>query len=90
MEKYENEWPQVGEVIQIFETEVELEWYTGTMTGKWKKLLISVKGQRGGRQEWKENVQRKDIILPPFKLTSGGRLPGQIMSLLKDRFHDYF
>ena len=91
LDKYANEWPQIGEVTELLNAnQVELQWFTGTVTSKWKKMTIGVRGQRGARQDWRETVDRSSIILPPFKLTAGGKLPLSTVTALKDIYSNYF
>ena len=94
LNEYSNEWPQIGQVTKVLRgSKVELLWFTGTLSSKWKKLRVRVKERRlrrGVREEWKEEVDRRNIILPPFKLTAGGKLPRSTMRALKDMKDDYF
>ena len=50
IEAYSTHWPQIGQgqdVHKVTQDGLVLEWFTGTLTTKWKKMMVAVTGQRG-------------------------------------------
>lgn len=88
--EYSTHWPQVGRVCHVMENTIQVAWYTGTLTSRWKEVKIPVQGQRGRRQLWMEAIPSGAVILPPFKLTPGEKLPLQVMTALREKHDDFF
>ena len=83
IEKYEDEWPQVGKIVSIEEQTVEVQWYTGTYSSVFKPVMLPVPGRRGDRQPWREKVLSAEILFS-FSLTRGKKLPKDIAQRLKE------
>ncbi|XP_030848478.1 uncharacterized protein LOC115927151 [Strongylocentrotus purpuratus] len=90
IEAYSTHWPQIGRVDKVTEDGLVLEWFTGTLTTKWKKMMVAVTGQRGRKQVWVETIPRDSVILLPFTLTAGDKLPLQVVNGLREKHWDYF
>lgn len=90
IEAYSTHWPQIGRVDKVTEDGLVLEWFTGTLTTKWKKMMVAVTGQRGRKQVQVETIPRDSVILLPFTLTAGDKLPLQIVNGLREKHWDYF
>ena len=89
-EDYSSQWPQIGKVKEVnTDSTLTLQWYTGTTTSPWQPLNVPVKGQRGVRCPWEETVQLGIVILPPFQLTAGDKLPCSIVNSLKEKRDEY-
>lgn len=90
LEAYSLHWPQIGRLDKVTEDSLVLEWFTGTLSSKWKEMKVAVTGQRGRKQLWVETIPRDSVILPPFTLTAGDKLPLQIVNALREKHGDYF
>ena len=89
-EQYGNEWPQIGRVKGLGADELMVDWFTGTTSSKWKRITVPVKGQRGARRPWEGMLPRDSIILPPFQLTHGDKLPLNVIQSLKEKKAEFF
>lgn len=75
IEKYQDEWPQLGKVIEVICPDtVILQWYKGSKTSSWSPCTIPVPGLRGKRQPFVEDVKVRDIWLSGFALTTNSFL----------------
>ncbi|XP_011676562.1 uncharacterized protein LOC115926085 [Strongylocentrotus purpuratus] len=89
--EYSTHWPQVGCIRSVHEDKsLQIEWYTGTLTSKWKEVKVPVKGQKGRKQLWVETIDSSSVILPPFSLTAGEKLPLQTVNGLREKHSSYF
>ena len=79
----------MGRVCGLKDGQLDVHWYTGTITSQWKPLTLPVPGTRGERQPWKEVIQDTAVITTPFRLTRTARLPGEVqleLRELRDRY----
>nr|XP_054753079.1 uncharacterized protein LOC129258865 isoform X1 [Lytechinus pictus] len=90
LQEYSTHWPQVGRVCKVQCETIDVEWYTGTMTSKWKEVKLAIPGQRGRKKLWIDTIPSNSVILPPFKLTPGEKLPQMIANALREKHEDYF
>lgn len=79
---YVTEEPQIGKVVSIDESHVEVEWMTGTYCEPWV-----VCKHTAGRicTTWREKITI-DAVLFPIELTSSSRIPSAIKEKLKKAY----
>ncbi|VDI30017.1 Hypothetical predicted protein [Mytilus galloprovincialis] len=78
IEKYADEWPQVGQTLEIAAGLVKIHWYKGSKTGPWCPCTIPVPGKRGKRMPWIEEIRAEEIWKNNFNLTNKNCLTKQI------------
>eukprot|EP00057_Strongylocentrotus_purpuratus_P029472 XP_011683946.1 PREDICTED: uncharacterized protein LOC105447505 isoform X2 [Strongylocentrotus purpuratus] len=88
LEEFRNEWPQVGQVLDITGDHVKLHWYSGSETSVWTSLTTSVQGRRD--QPYTGEVSLQDVLTAPFNLTKANKLPVEIQRHLKEKGEQYF
>ena len=76
--EYFNHWPQIGEIMDIDEECITLQWYNATYTGICTKAMLDGK-------DWMDQISRDLIISDPFMLTPSGKLPHAIVEVLKQQ-----
>ncbi len=82
LDKYEDEWPQVGQVTEIAgNDEVLIHWFKGTKTTAWTPCTVPMPGQRGRRMAWLETINKQDILLK-CQLTGKNMLPKHVKDQL--------
>lgn len=88
LEEFRNEWPQVGQVLDITGDHLKLHWYSGSETSVWTSLTTSVQGRRG--QPYTGEVSLQDVLTVPFNLTKANKLPVKIQRHLKEKGEQYY
>ena len=80
--EYRDEIPQIGKVQEVNSSEVVVEWWSGTYTGKWRALT-----KRVGRasEPWLEAVP-KSAVLFSVSLTKGLKLSKATQDELKKAY----
>jgi len=63
----ETDFPQIGEIVEAdiagANGDLLIQWYTGSFTGKWKKI------------DWRETIETADIFYRKLSLTNTQKLP---------------
>ena len=85
VEKYVDEWPQVGKIVTLEADFVKIQWFKGSKTGQWNPCTVPVPGQRGKRMPWHETISVSDIWMTDFSLTNKNCLPKHV----KDAIDNY-
>ena len=78
LDKYADEWPQVGKIVELEEESAKIHWYKGSKTGQWNPCSVPVPGHRGKRMPWLEMIPISDIWMGDFRLTSKNCLPKHV------------
>ena len=86
LDKYPDEWPQMGEIKYVNDRSVTICWYKGSKTTAWTKCTIPMPGQRGRRIHWEEEINKNDIWLSGFRLTNNKCLPKSVREAI-DNYH---
>ncbi len=84
VEKYEDGWPQIGEILSLTEDKIMIKWYKGSIGSKIVPWVLLKKGIHVGRINWEEEVDKEDIWLSGFHLTKKMYLPTQIKKAVGD------
>ncbi|XP_071143255.1 uncharacterized protein [Mytilus edulis] len=85
LEKYSDEWPQIGKVISICGHNIHILWYKGSKSTSWSPCTMPISGQRGKREPFIETVTRDQIWKSGFQLTNNGYLPKSVKDAI-DRY----
>ena len=73
--KYAGEWPQMGRIVEVLKDEkCTLHWHKGSMTGSWSQCSIPVRGEKGKRVPWIEEIPISSVWFYGFSLTPAGKL----------------
>ena len=78
-EKY-NERPQIALVLKVDKKKIQVQWYDGSWTSKWKVYEYYL-----GRKKltWEEEVDANQVIIRGIRLTPSGRLSSQTKDKLE-------
>ena len=79
LSKYE-EFPQIGKVCAVADNSITISWFDGAFNDIWS--VVRLKG--GG--EWREKVEKKDILLHDIEITRGQRLKKDTQLYLREYF----
>ena len=74
--KYDEDWPQVGQVRRRKDGITSVEWFTYERK-KWRPCRIR------NKFAWVDNVNDEDIFFRGFNLTKAGKLPSSAKDALK-------
>ena len=66
-----NDWPRVGQLLQMDGDECQIHWWWGAMTRKWTPALRN-------KEPWVDTIPSHSIYHFGFKLESGKCLPGAV------------
>lgn len=83
--KYRPEKPQIGRVLSINESDMEVLWLLGTWTGAWK---VFKKRQNREMVEVKEVIPTASVLLAGFNLTQTGKLKQATKDKLKPMYDE--
>ena len=86
--KYAGEWPQIGKVVEILQTNVVIQWMKGSKLGPWSLCTVPEPGVRGKRVPWTEKVKPEEIWHSGFTFTNANKLPIRVRDLI-DNFQDF-
>lgn len=79
-----SEKPLIGKVIDTSGQHVNIRWYDGAWTTKWREYTYKV-GKK--THKWNEKVPIKDIILRNVQLTNGMKLTSKTRRELESLYH---
>ena len=75
--------PLLGRVKEVSDSGVEIYWFMGSYTGKWKEWT----GKEGGKKTiYTDTIPYKDILHTHIHFTSSMRLPSGLASDIKKKY----
>ena len=87
-EEFRTEWPQVGQVVGIADTQITVRWYGQTKEGGMYDPMYIEKGNK--RVAYTSTMNSSCVITEPFELNKRRRLPKKIQDALDEKFTDFF
>ena len=79
--------PLIGRIKEVHHDKVQLEWFMGSYTSKWKEWT----GRSNGETDiYTDSIPRKDIIHTHIQFTLAMRLSPDLAGILKNKYEKFW